>query len=123
MRARELVEQSRGGEVISGVCVGAGVVKGALPVALQLRIERLKLGAPCQQHGKNSEYDSFRHPSSAFGAASRRRCVPDASVGSVTTNVVPSPTLLSTVMWPPWASTTSFAIARPKPVPFVAACA
>jgi hypothetical protein len=39
------------------------------------------------------------------------------SIESVIWNAVPSPSLLSTVIVPPWASTTSFTILVPRPVP------
>ena len=39
-----------------------------------------------------------------------------AACGKVTTNVLPRPSSLSTAIVPPWASTSSLAMAKPSPV-------
>src|SRR4029077_1643771 len=111
--------------------IATGVRYRAIPIALDRRRrgERWQLRAGRHYHQWNHDSKGFRHsPSSTFGidsggVGSTRFVAPGASIGSVMTKVVPSPTLLSTAVWPPWASTISFAIARPKPVPLEAACA
>src|SRR5206468_4213087 len=45
-----------------------------------------------------------------------RSSSPEAA-GRVKENVVPRPGSLSTATWPPWATTTSRTIARPRPAP------
>src|ERR1700730_4316266 len=129
MRPQDLVDDLGRREIVAVGDVAARVVQRPIPIALDRRDDRWELSAGRKHQQWNHDSMRFRHTATSTfgvdlgGAVSGRLFAPGASIGSVTTNVVPSPTLLSTVVWPPWASTISFAIARPKPVPLVAACA
>src|SRR5687768_10083535 len=80
---------------------------------------------PCHDERDNSQSSPAQATSSTTGGVRRNGVlrVTTARTGSVIAKVVPTPILLDTEMVPPWASTISLAIAKPKPVPRADDCA
>ena len=85
--------------------VGAHIVAGQMRGACS----STPTGSSCSGRG------AYGGSTSSRTRASSREL--QEAFGSVTTNRAPCPSLLSTVMVPPWASTNRFAMARPRPAP------
>src|SRR3954464_502995 len=114
MDSRVFVENTIGGKVVTRIDIATRVVQRPIPIAGLVRYRQRRAGRERERQLHDCE---LLHPTtSSLGAACRRRLTPEGSAGSTTTNVVPFATSLSTVIRPPWASTISFAIARPNPV-------
>ncbi len=74
--------------------------------------DRARLRVPLPAQGRLNAPLAHEAISSCAGSAG---CT--ARIGIVTRNVAPSPSLLASVIRPPWACTIALEMARPSPVP------